>query len=149
MVSHVADHIGRVFSVSLWGSSGRVFLLSLCTAEWAGAGLQDFIKLAKWEDRGYYAQRKATEDAQRKLHKFVRKASEVLNRPVAEVLSASERGSPFDALRSSLSSRPPPKGSGLDQQVRRSSLWISLCHWEVPLVSAIWLIKLNTIGVWN
>jgi midasin len=31
--------------------------------------LSDFVALAKWEDRGYYAMRVSTEKAQRHLHK--------------------------------------------------------------------------------
>jgi hypothetical protein len=33
--------------------------------------LADFVQLAKWEDRGYYAMRSSTEKAQRHLHKWV------------------------------------------------------------------------------
>lgn len=31
--------------------------------------LADFVQLAKWEDRGYYAMKVSTEKAQRHLHK--------------------------------------------------------------------------------
>lgn len=40
--------------------------------------LRDFITLSKWEDRGYYSMKSATEQAQRQLHKLIKKAKEVL-----------------------------------------------------------------------
>lgn len=43
--------------------------------------LQDFVSLAKWEDRGYYAQRIATEKAQRQLHRLSRRALQALKEP--------------------------------------------------------------------
>ena len=39
--------------------------------------MQDFVKLASWEDRGYYAMRASTEKAQRQLHRLTRNANEV------------------------------------------------------------------------
>lgn len=47
---------------------------------------QDFVKLAKWEDRGHYAQKQEAEKSQRQLHKMVRDSQEVLKRPAAGVL---------------------------------------------------------------
>ena len=49
---------------------------------------QDFVKLAKWEDRGHYAQKQETEKAQRQLHKLVRDAQAVLSRPAAAAISS-------------------------------------------------------------
>ena len=50
--------------------------------------VQDFVKLAKWEDRGYYAQQQATEKAQRQLAKLVAKSEAVLALPAGPVLAA-------------------------------------------------------------
>ena len=44
----------------------------------AFATVQDFVRLASWEDRGYYAMRASTEKAQRHLHRLTRNATEVL-----------------------------------------------------------------------
>ncbi|KAK9809153.1 hypothetical protein WJX72_010301 [[Myrmecia] bisecta] len=60
--------------------------------------LQDFVKLAKWEDRGYYAMRVATEKAQRQLHKLTRKAEDLLKQPVAGVLAAAAKAMGFADL---------------------------------------------------
>ena len=50
--------------------------------------LQDFVKLAKWEDRGHYAQKQESDKAQRQLHKLVRDSQEVLKRPAAGVIGS-------------------------------------------------------------
>ena len=55
------------------------------TACWC---VQDFVKLARWEDRGFYAQEQATEKAQRQLLKLVLKTEAVLSQPAAAVLAA-------------------------------------------------------------
>lgn len=60
--------------------------------------LQDFAKLAAWEDRGYYSMRASTERAQRKLHKLTRHATEVLKQPVAGVLAGTARAMGFADL---------------------------------------------------
>lgn len=52
---------------------------------------QDFVKLAKWEDRGYYALRTSAEKAQRQLHKLQRRAASALGQPSAGVLAAASR----------------------------------------------------------
>lgn len=49
--------------------------------------LQDFVELAKWEDRGYHALKQSTEKAQRQLHKLQRQAAAVLIQPSAAVLA--------------------------------------------------------------
>lgn len=53
--------------------------------------MQDFVELAKWEDRGYHAMKSSTEKAQRQLHKMQRQAADVLKQPVAAVLAAAAR----------------------------------------------------------
>ena len=45
--------------------------------------LQDFVALAKWEDRGYYALRHSTEKTQRQLHRLWRRAVELLRQPAS------------------------------------------------------------------
>ena len=60
----------------------------LCTALTGTACVpQDFVELAKWEDRGYHAMRSSTEKAQRQLHKMQRQAGDVLRQPAAAVLA--------------------------------------------------------------
>ena len=49
------------------------------------------MKLAKWEDRGYYALRTSAEKAQRQLHKLQRRAASALAQPSAGVLAAASR----------------------------------------------------------
>ena len=46
------------------------------------------MKLAKWEDRGHYAQKQEAEKSQRQLHKVVRDSQEVLKRPAARVIGS-------------------------------------------------------------
>ena len=48
--------------------------------------LQEFVKLAKWEDRGQYAQAMQAEKSQRQLHKMMRDSQEVYKRPAAGVI---------------------------------------------------------------
>ena len=49
--------------------------------------LADFVALARWEDRGYYANRAAAEKAARHLHRLGRRARAALGAPAAPVLS--------------------------------------------------------------
>ena len=48
--------------------------------------MQEFVKLAKWEDRGQYAQAMQAEKSQRQLHKMMRDSQEVYKRPAAGVI---------------------------------------------------------------
>ncbi|GMH33343.1 hypothetical protein BSKO_01177 [Bryopsis sp. KO-2023] len=50
--------------------------------------LEGFVRLAKWEDRGYYAMRIGAERAQRKLHKLCQGAESILKMPAVMVLNA-------------------------------------------------------------
>ncbi|GIL72549.1 hypothetical protein Vretifemale_2893, partial [Volvox reticuliferus] len=54
--------------------------------------LQDFVQLARWDDRGYYAMRASTEKAQRYLHRLSRRAEDVLRQPAATALAAAVKG---------------------------------------------------------
>ena len=58
------------------------------------------MKLAKWEDRGHYAQKLEAEKAQRQLHKMVRDAQGVLARPAAAVIGACSAAMGFADLSS-------------------------------------------------
>jgi len=49
--------------------------------------LADFVALARWEDRGYYANRAAAEKAARHLHRLGRRARAALGAPAAPVLA--------------------------------------------------------------
>jgi hypothetical protein len=53
--------------------------------------LKDFVALAKWEDRGYYAMKASTEKAQRQLHRLCRRATTELREPAATVLAATAK----------------------------------------------------------
>ena len=55
---------------------------------WCLPCTQDFVKLARWEDRGYYALRERADKAQRQLHKLARRAAAALAQPCAAVLAA-------------------------------------------------------------
>jgi midasin len=73
------------------------YLPNVSLAVEAGLGplrkeLSDFVKLAKWEDRGYYAMKISTEKAQRQLHRLSRRAEDVLKQPAAGVLAAASQG---------------------------------------------------------
>ena len=48
--------------------------------------LKDFVRLAKWEDRGYYAQRQNVEKSQRILHRLDRRLDALLDSGVTEIL---------------------------------------------------------------
>ena len=53
------------------------------------AALDDFVRLAKWEDRGYYANRAAADKAARALHRLTRRARGALAAPAGGVLTRS------------------------------------------------------------
>ena len=76
--------------------------------------MQDFVKLAKWEDRGHYAQQMETEKAQRQLHKMLRNAQEVLARPAGGVLGIASAGMGFADL------SQPDLASALDPGKKKS-----------------------------
>ena len=59
---------------------------------------QDFVRLAKWEDRGYYAMKVSTERNQRQLHRLTRRAEEALSQPAAAVLAAASKAMGFADL---------------------------------------------------
>ena len=60
------------------------------------------MRLAKWEDRGYYAQRVAVEKAQRQLHRLSRRALQELREPAGGGAAGArwgEAGRPLTELR--------------------------------------------------
>eukprot|EP00798_Chlamydomonas_sp_ICE-L_P024875 gene24875-10536_t len=67
--------------------------------------LDDFVRLAKWEDRGYYAMKASTEKAQRYLHRLKRRAEEVLAQAAASVLATSVKAMGVAEL---MAAKPPP-----------------------------------------
>jgi midasin len=72
------------------------FLPAVSAAIDAGLGplskeLTDFVKLAKWENRGYYAMKVSTEKAQRQLHRLSRRAEDYLKQPAAGVLASASQ----------------------------------------------------------
>lgn len=56
------------------------------------------MRLAKWEDRGYYAMKVSTERNQRQLHRLTRRAQEALSHPAAAVLAAASKAMGFADL---------------------------------------------------
>lgn len=60
--------------------------------------LKDFVKLAKWEDRGYYAMKASTEKAQRHLHKLCRRAADALKAPATGILAIAAKAMGLDDL---------------------------------------------------
>ena len=60
--------------------------------------MQDFVRLAKWEDRGYYAMKATTERNQRQLHRLTRRGEEALSQPAAAVLAAASKAMGFADL---------------------------------------------------
>eukprot|EP00899_Mesostigma_viride_P010035 jgi/Mesvir1/19032/Mv12798-RA.1 len=49
--------------------------------------LDDFVKLARWEDRNYYSMEASAEKAHRRLHKLTRKYDAVLTQPIGPVIA--------------------------------------------------------------
>ncbi|KAK9820997.1 hypothetical protein WJX81_006213, partial [Elliptochloris bilobata] len=89
------DGGGAVTAAVLGNALGYYGQFRVRVAEAAAGGLvplekqlQDFVKLARWEDRGYYALRERADKAQRQLHKLQRRAAAVLAQPCASVLAA-------------------------------------------------------------
>ena len=75
--------------------------------------LQDFVRLAKWEDRGYYAMKATTERNQRQLHRLTRRAEEALSQPAAAVLAAASKAMGFaDLAHASVAGPPTVVGQG-------------------------------------
>ena len=60
--------------------------------------LQGFVKLHKWEDRGYFAMKTAGERAQRKLHRLCKKAEDVLKQPAASAFAQVSQSAGYVAL---------------------------------------------------
>ena len=56
------------------------------------------MKLAKWEDRGYYSLQMATEKSQRQLHRLSRRAEQALRQPAANVLADASAAMGFPDL---------------------------------------------------
>ena len=78
-------------NLSLSKSIGITSCLRATNTEHLVHGVQDFVKLAKWEDGGYHALKQSTEKAQRQLHKLQRQAATALQQPSATVLSAAAK----------------------------------------------------------
>ena len=84
--------------------------------------MQDFVRLAKWEDRGYYAMKVSTERNQRQLHRLTRRAQEALSHPAAAVLAAASKAMGFaDLADADLVHECKPKQN--DARAKKSRLW--------------------------
>ena len=69
------------------------------------------MRLAKWEDRGYYAMKATTERNQRQLHRLTRRAEEALSQPAAAVLAAASKAMGFADLTTAASSESGLQGA--------------------------------------
>ena len=99
------------------------------------------MRLAKWEDRGYYAMKVSTERNQRQLHRLTRRAQEALTHPAAAVLAAASRAMGFAELAGAdLAQGQLPKQDALHAKKQRGGaipedlspdqvLWDSFCVW--------------------
>lgn len=103
--------------------------------------LQDFVKLAKWEDRGFYAQQQATEKAHRQLHSTATKAEGVLKQPAAAVLASSAKAMGLDDLppEAAPDAQPPASSKRKAEQtdveaerVAQASCSVSCVHCRLP-----------------
>ena len=88
---------------------------------------QDFVKLAKWEDRGFYAMQQSRERAQRQLHKLTCRAAVALNRPAAAVLGGASKamGLPDLAAPDDIAGLPA-KAPGAGQAILLVQVWTAL-----------------------
>ena len=75
---------------------------------------QDFVKLAKWEDRGYYSLQMATEKSQRQLHRLSRRAEQALRQAAANILADASAAMGFPDL-SAPDDVLPKSGSSADK----------------------------------
>lgn len=84
---------------------------------------QDFVRLAKWEDRGYYAMKVSTERNQRQLHRLTRRAEEVLAQPAAAVLAAASKAMGFpDLAGADLTPSQAPQGHAVHARKGREQV---------------------------
>lgn len=74
--------------------------------------LEDFVALAKWEDRGYYALQLSSEKAHKHLQKLKRKVADVLRQPVSNVIGEAAKLMGLDDLTLADSSGVSDRKSG-------------------------------------
>ena len=89
----------------------------------AGAAPQDFVKLARWEVRGHYAQKQEAEKSQRQLHKMVRDSQEVLKRPAGGVIGAQSAALGFQDI---VKYQQEQEGSGAAEQPPKKKAKVSI-----------------------
>lgn len=92
--------------------------------------LQDFVKLAKWEDRGYHALKQSTEKAQRQLHKLQRQAATALQQPSAAVLAGAAKAMGMADLAA-------PEAVGADAAKRRKKADNAAAPTEQELIAQV------------
>lgn len=61
--------------------------------------LKDFVTLAKWEDRGFYALRMNVEKSHRKVHKMELKVKAVVQQSIAPLFVVINKGFGFDVVK--------------------------------------------------
>ena len=74
--------------------------------------LRELVRLAKWEDRGYYAYAAAAEAHQRRLHKLARRFEQALCRPASEAMAAAAARVGFPEVLAAAAAADSSAGAG-------------------------------------
>ena len=80
------------------------------------------MRLARWEDRGFYAQRQATDRAQRQLQALATKAQAALSQPAGPVLAQAANAMALDDLSPASDPAVSPEGKGGGRLGERGSV---------------------------
>ena len=91
------------------------------------------MRLAKWEDRGYYAMKATTERNQRQLHRLTRRAEEALSQPAAAVLATASRAMGFADL--TAGSEPGLAAQGDQDQAAKKAVGAGRRHKAVQIIT--------------
>ena len=102
--------------------------------------LQDFVRLAKWEDRGYYAMKATTERNQRQLHRLTRRGEEALSQPAAAVLAAASKAMGFADLTDALDKAA--LGAAKGGQAGKSASGSKRKHAQSVTLQEVWVVML-------
>jgi len=108
--------------------------------------LQDFVRLAKWEDRGYYAMKATTERNQRQLHRLTRRGEEALSQPAAAVLAAASKAMGFADLTDA--SDKAALGGAKGVQAGKSARESKRKQAQSATLEEVWLVVLWVLQNW-
>lgn len=93
--------------------------------------LKDFVKLAKWENRGYYAMKLGADRAQRKLHKLCLGADKVLKIPAVLVLTDAQKVMSFSSLEAMFGGKNVSQLADNQSEIIPATLKIAQESWMV------------------